>query len=235
MSLPKYAVSSYETNLISDNKSIEYRPFLVKEEKLLLIALESNDKKQISKAICNVLQNCILTKNVSINDLPSFDVEYLFLKVREKSSGEIVKVSVVCPVSKKRFEIDLDLSEIKIEKKEDMKNIIEINENLGLVLKYPTFLLVQELVEIGDKTEKLFKIIIESVDKIYDKTTTYNPKDYTEKEMVEFIESLPQNSLKRMNEFYDNFPKIVYEKEVTSPFSGKTMKVRLNNFMDFFG
>lgn len=235
MPLPKLTVPTYDTNLISNNSSIEYRPFLVKEEKLLLTALESKDSKLIYKTIFTILENCILTKNINVKELPSFDVEYLFLRIREKSIGEAVTVSVTCPESKKRFELELDFSNIKIEKNNNINNLIQVNDNIGIVLKYPTFSTVQDLDDKKTTVEKIFHIITKCIDKIFDKETTYNPNEYTEEELRNFIDSLPQKTLTQINNFYTNFPKIVYEKEIKSPYTGSPVKVRLDSFMDFFG
>lgn len=234
MSLPKLTVPTYELNLISNDKTIQYRPFLVREEKLLLMALESKDKKEIIKNIYTVLTNCVLSKGININEMASFDVEYIFLKIREKSMGETIEVLVQCPETKKTFESILNLSDVQIEKSEKLSNKIEITDNLGLILKYPSFMMMQEHGDLK-QSDKIFNMIINCIDKIYDKDTIYEAKDYTKKELEEFLENLPQNAFTKINEFFKNFPKIMYEKDVVSPYTNKTVKVRLDSFIDFFG
>ena len=233
MPLPKMDVPTYEINLISNNKNIEYRPFLVKEEKLLLMALETKDKKEIIKGVYSVLQNCILTKGVNIEELPSFDVEYLFLKIREKSLGEKIEVIVRCPDTKKSFQVDVNLLEVKVEKPKDISNKIEITNKMGIILKYPSFKTIQESYD-KNNSDKIFDILLESIDTIYDENTSYTCKEYSKKELQEFVESLPQNVFIKLGQFFEKFPQLVYEKDVTSPFTGNPVKVRLDSFIDFF-
>ena len=235
MPLPKIETPIYELNLISDNKKIKYRPFLVKEEKILLMALETDNKKQIVDAIHQILQNCILTENIKIENLPSFDVEYIFLKIREKSLGEAIDVRVTCPETNKMFEVKLDLSTLKIDKSKKIENTIKINEKVGMIMKYPTFSLMQNLIEEKNVVDRTFKIIINSIESIYDENSTYYVKDFSEKEIQEFIESLPQDTFEKINIFYDSFPRLMFEELVTSPHTGKKVKVRLDEFMDFLG
>ena len=235
MPLPKIETPIYELNLISDNKKIKYRPFLVKEEKILLMALETDNKKQIVDAIHQILQNCILTENIKIENLPSFDVEYIFLKIREKSLGEAIDVRVTCPETNKMFEVKLDLSTLKIDKSKKIENTIKINEKVGMIMKYPTFSLMQNLIEEKNVVDRTFKIIINSIESIYDENSTYYVKDFSEKEIQEFIESLPQDTFEKINNFYNSFPRLMFEELVTSPHTGKKVKVRLDEFIDFLG
>jgi hypothetical protein len=234
MPLPKLDVPSYELTLLSDNKAVEYRPFLVKEEKLLLMALESKNRKDVTKCIYTILRNCILDKNIDVNNLASFDVEYIFLKIREKSMGEIITVLVQCPETKKKFEVDLNLNEVQIEKSNKLNKNIEISNKMGLILKFPTFSIMQEAMDLTNDSDKIFYIISNCIDTIYDENTTYKASEYTKQELQEFLESLPQNIFVKISEFYDNFPKLIYEKDITSPFTGNKVKVRLDNFIDFF-
>ena len=235
MPLPKYEVPIYEVELISDKKKIEIRPFLVKEHKLLLIALVSENKKQISDSIYTILENCVKTKNINIDKMPCFDIEYLFLKIREKSLGELISVRVKCPETEKYFDVDLDLSKIVVVKSENNQSDIKISENLGIKMKYPTFKTIQLASLETDNIEKIFSIITNCIESIYDKENSYNVNDYSEKELEEFVESLPQECFDKINKFYNNIPKIIYDGEVISPYTKKLVKVRLDTFMDFFG
>jgi hypothetical protein len=234
MPLPKVETPSYTTNLISDNKEIKFRPFLVKEEKILLLALETEDAVQIATAVNTILRNCILTENIKTEEMPSFDAEYLFLRIREKSLGEAIDVRVTCPDTNKKFDVSLNLSDIKIEKSKKLNNKIKVDEKINLLMKYPTMELMQRIAAEENSVKKILKIIMYSIDSIYDSENTYNPKDYTEKELQEFVESLPQSVFTQINDYYNNFPKIVFDTEVKSPFTGNLVKVRLDNFMDFF-
>jgi hypothetical protein len=233
--LPTIATPTYETKLISSNKKVSFRPFLVKEEKILLIAMESEDQVQIAKAIHNLLKNCILSEEIDVNNLASFDAEYLFLKIREKSLGEIINVNVTCPETNKKFDTEIDLSKIKVEKNTKHNNDIKVTEDVGMIMKYPTFSISQQVAAEKSSTERVFKIIINCIEKIYDKDSTYDPNNFSHKELMDFIESFPQSAFEKINKFYESFPKIVYEDEVVSPFTSEKVKVRLENFMDFFG
>jgi hypothetical protein len=234
MPLPTINTPTYQTTLISSDKEISFRPFLVKEEKILLLAVESKDKKQTTKAIQTILKNCIQSKDVNIDQMPSFDLEYLFLQIRQKSLGEEIQVKLTCPETNNKFDYTINLSEIKVEKSDKLTNKIQINDEIGMIMKYPTFQTTQLLIEEESNTKKVFKIITSCIESIYDKNTTYNPNEYSEKELTEFVESMPQSAFEKINEFYENFPKMVYEKEIISPYSNNPMKVRLDNFMDFF-
>jgi len=198
------------------------------------MALEGKDTNEIIKSVLNMLKSCILTKDINVGELPSFDVEYLFLKIREKSMGETLTVVVQCPITDKKFEVELNLNEIKIEKTEKHKNKIQVDENLGLILKYPTFALMQETLTKDTTTSKIFNIITSCIETICDKDKVYNAKDYSKKELQEFLENLPQNTFSKINEFFQTFPKITYEKEFISPHAGTPVKVRLDTFLDFF-
>jgi len=233
MPLPKVETPTYELSLISNDKKIKYRPFLVKEEKILLLALETEDKKQIIDAIYQILENCILTESVDIKDIASFDVEYLFLKIREKSLGETIDVRVTCPETNKLFDVSLNISNLKIIKTQDLNNDIKITNKIGMIMKYPTFLLMQTLINEENPIARTFKIIMNCIETIYDENTTYNPKDFSEKELQEFLESMPQEAFEKINNFYESFPKLVFEQTVISPHSKKEVKVRLDEFMDF--
>ena len=235
MPLPKIEIPTYTTNLITDNTEIKFRPFLVKEEKILLLALESNDAVQISSAVNTILKNCILTENIKTEELASFDAEYLFLRIREKSLGEAIDVRVTCPDTNKKFDVSLNLSDLKIEKPKKLNNKIKVNEKIGLLMKYPTMELMQRIAAEENTVKKILKIIMYSIETIYDAENTYNPKDYTEKELQEFVESLPQNVFSQINDYYNNFPKITFNTEIKSPYTNNMVKVRLDNFMDFFG
>ena len=235
MPLPKYEVPIYEVELISDKKKIEIRPFLVKEHKLLLMALVSENKKQISDMIYTILENCIKTKNVDINKMACFDIEYIFLKIREKSLGELISVRVKCPETNKFFDVDLDISKITVVKPDKPVYDIKISENLGLKMKYPSFRAMQMASQETDNIQKIFSIITNCIESIYDKENSYNVNDYSQKELSEFVEGLPQESFEKINKFYESTPKIMYDGEVSSPYTQKLVKVRLDTFMDFFG
>lgn len=235
MPLPSFEVPTYEIELISTGQKINIRPFLVKEEKLLLMALETDDKKTIIDAIQQILENCIKTKNIKIKELASFDVEYIFLKIREKSLGEVVPVRVTCPDTEKLFDVDLNLGDIIVVKDPNHKTNIEISDSFGIFMKYPSFSTMQILSLEENPVKRVFKIISSCIKSIYDKDNTYNASEYSEKEVQDFLDNLPQSAFDKINNFYETLPKILFQTEVKSPYSQKMVKVRLDNFMDFFG
>lgn len=233
MSLPKITVATFETKLPSNGKKIKYRPFLVKEEKILLMAAESKDNTQILNALEQVIENCVIDK-INFHELPSFDIEYLFLKLREKSIGEKVTVNITDNEVNKKFEIDIDLSKVIVKKhpKHEMK--IKISDDLVLEMKYPNMATILSVDEKKSIVENGFSILIKSIDKIYDKDSVYEAKDYSEKEMQEFVEQFSQKMYEQISFFFDNMPTIYYETEVVSPFTNKKIKVVLDKFVDFF-
>lgn len=233
MPLPTIVTPTFEIELISNGKKLELRPFLVKEEKLLLMALESAEKKNIIEAIKTIIKLCIKTPNINVDELASFDIEYIFLKIRENSLGGTITVSLTCPETKKKFEADLNLSDIKIDKPVQ-NNIIKISDNVGLTMKYPTFQSMQLLYDQKITIDSVFNVIIFCIENIYDNENVYNCKDYTTKELSDFLDSLPQNCFNEINNYFTSLPKLYFDVLVESPYTNKMVKVRLDNFLDFF-
>ena len=213
MGLPKVAVPEYSLKLPSNDKEIKYRPFLVKEEKLLLIAMESEKEDQIMDAIKNVMKNCIYG-NVDIDALPLFDIEYIFLWLRAKSKGETIELNYSCPKCKGKIPVSFSIEDIEINKEDGHTNKIDFTDDLGVVLKYPNMILQQKLSKLPDdltEIELIFKTILSCIDYIYDKENTYSSKDHTEKEMQEFLESLTDESFQKLSKFYESMPKLKHE------------------------
>lgn len=233
MQLPKIQTPVYTTNLISNDKEITFRPLLVKEEKILLTALQEENNKISLQNFIQILKNCILTDNIDVENLPSFDAMYLFIKIREKSMGEIVNISVRDSEAKKSFEAEMNLNDVKIIKKKKIETKFNLSDDIGIILKYPT---IKELFNVTNEnitSSKLLEILIDSIDKIYDKNEVYETKNYTKEQLNEFIENLSPEMLNKTKQFFDNIPKIVYENEFESPFSKKKIKVVVEDFIDF--
>jgi|TARA_B110000495_G_scaffold112979_1_gene97787 hypothetical protein len=208
MGLPIVAVPEYSLELPSNGKEIRYRPFLVKEEKLLLIAMESEEEKQILDSTKKVIENCVFG-DIDIDKLPTFDIEYIFLWLRARSKGEVIELKYKCPTCKGQIPISFNVEDIKIKRHESHKTKIEINDTLGVVMKYPNITSTQ-----GDREENdtdidvLLKTILKSIDYIYDNDSMYSSKDYTENELQDFLESLNDKQFKSISEFFETMPKI---------------------------
>ena len=233
MPLPKIDVATFELKLPSNGQKLKYRPFLVKEEKILLIAAESKDNEQILRAIEQVITNCVIDK-IDVEDMPSFDVEYIFLKLREKSMGEKIRVNVLDPDEKKKFEVEVDLSKAIVKKSTKHEKRIQLTDDLFVEMKYPNMRTILTVDPDKPLIENGFAIIANCVDKIYDKESVYEAKDYTKKELQEFIEQFTQDMYEKLGVFFETMPTIYYESEETSPFTKKKIKVVLDKFVDFF-
>jgi hypothetical protein len=237
MSLPKVDVPTYELTLPSVDKKIKYRPFLVKEEKVLYIALETGDNKQMVNALKEVVNACTFGV-LNVEMLPIFDVEYIFLQIRAKSVSEISKFRTICPDDGKTYvETEVDLTNVNVQVDDDHTNKILIDENkkLGVVLKYPT-LKNYDLGKDVDtaKIENMFTILIDCIDHIFENDKVYPAKDVTKQELKEFIENLPQESFKKIKKFFDTMPKLKHDIEVTNPKTNVTSKITLTGIADFF-
>jgi hypothetical protein len=233
MPLPKIDVATYELTLPSNNKKITYRPFLVKEEKILLMAAESKDTAHILNSLNQIIKNCVLDK-IDVDTLPAFDAEYIFIKLRERSLGEIIKVSILDEEANKRFEADVDLTKVKFIKSDKHTNKIKLSDKLMIELKYPTLKTILSIDSKKSDAENGIKIVIDSIDKIYDSETVYNVKEYTKQELQEFVDSLTQGMYNKLNQFFETMPSFVYDEEVVSPYTKNKIKVKLESFIDFF-
>ena len=236
MALPILETATYELTLPSTDVKVKYRPFLVKEEKILLQALESGESKQIVSAIKDIVHTCTFG-SVNVEHLPTFDLEYIFLQIRSKSVGEVAKIKVLCPDDKKTHvvtEVDLSKVEVQVDDKHDNK--IKINDNISLLMKYPTINAVDPTADAKAlKTEKLFDIIANTIHEIYEGEKTHSVKDYSKEELMKFIESLDSKSFLKLQEFYATMPKLAHEIEVTNPNTKVKSKIVLSGLSDFFG
>ena len=241
MPLPTVATPTYELKLPSSNKKIKYRPFLVKEEKVLIIALESKSQTEITNAVKDVLKQCILTKDVNVDSLPTFDIEYIFLNIRAKSIGEAIKVLVTCPDDgETEVPVTIYVDEIKVVKSKEHKTDIVLDDNMTLRMKYPS---INQFIETNfdtnedpkESVNKTFKIISECIDTIYTQEDAWDAKDYTLKERVEFVEQLNSNQYKEVEKFFSTMPKLSHKLEITNPNTKKKSTVVLEGLADFFG
>ncbi len=239
MPLPKIATPTYELELPSTGKSIKYRPFLVKEEKVLVIALESEDTKQITNAIKAVLKNCVLTKGVKVETLPTFDIEFLFLNIRGKSVGEEIEVNIVCPDDgETNVPVFIDLDSIQVERSDDHTNQIKLDDDLMMEMKYPSLeQFIKNNFDFDEKNQmdQSFDLIATCIDKIYNEDEVWATADCTKKEVKEFLESMNSSQFKEIETFFETMPKLKHTIEVTNPNTKVTSEVVLEGLASFFG
>ena len=239
MPLPKIATPTYELELPSTGKSIKYRPFLVKEEKVLVIALESEDTKQITNAIKAVLKNCVLTKGIKVENLPTFDIEFLFLNIRGKSVGEEIEVNIVCPDDgETNVPVFIDLDSIQVERSDDHTNQIKLDDDLMMEMKYPSleqFIKNNFDFQEGNQMDQSFELIATCIDKIYNEDEVWATADCTKKEVKDFLESMNSSQFKEIEKFFESMPKLKHTIEVTNPNTKVTSEVVLEGLASFFG
>ena len=237
MPLPKVNTPTYELVLPSNNKKIKYRPFLVREEKILIMALESEDMKQITNSVVEILNACILTKGIRINTLSTFDIEYLFLNVRAKSVGESVEVNVTCPDDNKTsVQVAIDLDSIKVKKNKKHSNIIKLDDVLSLKMKYPSMdQFIENNFEVGNESiGNTMQIITSCIDMIYNDEESWDASDSTQKELENFIDQLNTQQFKTIESFFDTMPKLSHKITVTNPKTGVKSDVVLEGLAAFF-
>ena len=239
MPLPKIATPTYELELPSTGKSIKYRPFLVKEEKVLVIALESEDTKQITNAIKAVLKNCVLTKGIKVETLPTFDIEYLFLNIRGKSVGEELEVNIVCPDDgETNVPVFIDLDSIQVERDDDHTNQIKLDDDLMMEMKYPSLeQFIKNNFDFDEKNQmdQSFDLIATCIDKIYNEDEVWATADCTKKEVKDFLESMNSSQFKEIETFFESMPKLKHTIEVTNPNTKVKSEVVLEGLASFFG
>ena len=239
MPLPKIATPTYELTLPSTGKQVQYRPFLVKEEKLLVIALESEDNKQITTAIKAVLKACVLTKGIKIETLPTFDIEFLFLNIRGKSVGEELDVNIVCPDDEKtEVAVKIDLDDIEVQRDENHTNQIKLDDTLMMEMKYPSLdEFIKSNFDFNDKNQmdQSFQLIASCIDKVYSEDEAWATADCTKKEVNEFLESMNSTQFKEIEEFFTTMPKLSHTIKVTNPNTKVESDVVLEGLAAFFG
>ena len=238
MPLPKISTPSYELVVPSTKKKIKYRPFLVKEEKVLIIAMESQDNKQIANAIKDVLSACILTRGVKINDLSTFDIEYLFLNIRGKSVGEEVEVMITCPDDgETQVPAVINLDDIKVQVNDEHTPDINLDGEYTLRMKYPS---MEEFIKTNFSSDgevavdDTFKLIASCVEQVYSEEESWAGADCTKKELSDFVESLNSKQFKDIERFFDTMPKLSHTVKVTNPKTKKENEVVLEGLQSFF-
>ena len=238
MPLPKVNTPTYELVLPSTGKKVKYRPFLVREEKILIMALETEDIKQITQAVVDILTECILTKGIKFENLSTFDIEYLFLNIRAKSVGETVEVNLICPDDNKTsVTVSIDIDSIKVKKNRKHKNIIKLDDNLSLKLKYPSLdqFIGSNFESKDDQSiSSTLKVITSCIDVIYTEEESWVGSDSTEKELEEFIAQLNTKQFQLIEEFFNTMPKLSHPVKVKNPVTEVESTVVLEGLAAFF-
>ena len=238
MPLPKIATPTYELELPSTGATVKYRPFLVKEEKVLVIALESEDNKQITNAIKAVLKSCILSKGLKVENLPTFDIEYLFLNIRGKSVGEDLEVNIICPDDEEtQVPVTINLDEIEVQRDDNHTNKIKVDDSIMMEMKYPSLdQFIKNNFDFNDKNamDQSFELIATCIDKIYTEDEVWASADCTKKEMKDFLEQMNSNQFKEIESFFDTMPKLSHTISVTNPKTKVKSDVVLEGLASFF-
>jgi hypothetical protein len=236
--LPKIATPTYELELPSTGQTIKYRPFLVKEEKLLVIALESEDTKQITNAIKTVIKNCIETKGIKVETLPTFDIEYLFLNIRGKSVGEEIEVNIICPDDEETsVPIKINVDDIQVQRNENHTNKIKLDETLMMEMKYPSleqFIKNNFDLSNNNAMEQSFELVASCVDKIYNEDEVWAAADVTKKELMDFLDQMNTTQFKQIERFFETMPKLSHTIKVKNPKTEVESEVTLEGLSSFF-
>ena len=239
MPLPKINTPTFELVLPSNGKKIKYRPFLVREEKILIMALESEDMNQITDAVIQILSACILTRGVKINDMSTFDIEYLFLNVRSKSVGETVEVNVTCPDDNETsVSVNIDLDSIKVQKDKNHKNTIKLDDNLSMKLKYPS---LKQFIESNfeasnpnNTIDSTLSVITSCIDMIYNDEESWSGSESSQKELEDFVENLNTKQFQMIDDFFTTMPKLSHKVKVKNPKTEVESTVILEGLAAFF-
>ncbi len=236
MSLPKINTPEYKLVIPSTDEEITYRPFLVKEEKLLLIAQETGDEKAQYIAIQSLIKNCVI-EEIAVDILPMFDLEYIFLNIRAKSVGEIANLKIICPDDEKTtVDVEVDLTKINVEMDEAHNARIQLTDDIGVLMSYPTMDLVEEhaVTDSPNPTQQLFKLVAECIYQIWEGEEVHDATDYSYKEKVEFLDSLSHEQFEKIQQFFETMPTLKHEIEVTNPKTKVKSTVTLRGIQSFF-
>ena len=238
MPLPTISTPTYELTLPSSDKKIKYRPFLVKEEKILILAMESEDTKQIARSIKDVITKCILSRGIKVEKLSTFDIEYLFLNIRGKSVGEHIEVMVTCPDDgKTQVPMSINIDSIKVQKNDEHDKDIKLDDTYTLRMKYPSlaeftktnFGSMNEM-----KVDDTFELIASCIDQVYSEEESWSHQECTKKELSDFIESLNSNQFKMVEKFFETMPKLSHTVKVTNPNTKVESDIKIEGLQSFF-
>jgi len=238
MPLPKISTPTYELELPSTEETIQYRPFLVREEKLLVLALESENMKEITTAIKSVIKNCILSKGIKIESLPTFDIEYLFLNIRGKSVGEEIEVNVICPDDEDiTVPVTISVDDIKVVKNKKHSNRIKVDDSIMMEMKYPSldqFIKSNFDFSGANLMDQSFDLVASCIDKIYQGDEVWTSADVTKKDLLDFLDQFNAAQFQQIETFFETMPKLSHTVKVKNPSSGVESEVVLEGLSNFF-
>ena len=239
MPLPKIATPTYELVLPSSERKIKFRPFLVKEEKILILAMESQDTKQIANAVKNVISQCILTKGIKVEKLSTFDIEYLFLNIRGKSVGEEIEVMITCPDDgKTQVPALINIDSIKVQRNDEHERDIVLDEQFTLRMKYPSLneFIKNNFASAEDmNVDDTFDLVASCIEQVYSEEESWSSSDCTKKELKDFLEQLDSKQFKMVEKFFETMPKLSHTVTVTNPNTKIECKIVLEGLQNFFG
>ena len=238
MPLPKIVTPTHELELPSTGQTVKYRPFLVKEEKLLVLALETEDTKQITTAIKTVIKNCVETKGIKVESLPTFDIEYLFLNIRAKSVGEEIELNIICPDDgETQVPIKINVDDIQVQKNKDHNKKIHVDDSIMMEMKYPSleqFIKSNFDLSSENTMEQSFDLVAECIDKIYTEDEVWSASDVTKKELVDFLDQMNSTQFKQIERFFETMPKLSHAIKVKNPKTKVESEVVLEGLSSFF-
>jgi hypothetical protein len=243
MPLPKIATPTYELILPSTKKAVKYRPFLVKEEKILILAMESGNFEEIMNAIKTTLKDCILTRGIKVETLPSFDIEYLFLNIRAKSVGESVELTVTCPDDNEtKVDVEVYIDEIAVVIPEGHTTDVKVDDNITIKMKYPSLKeFVENNFDFSDQNDseetinKSFEIVASCIDMVYTKDDSWASSEVTKKELISWLETMDSNQFKGIEKFFDTMPKLSHTMKIVNPKTKVENEIVLEGLSSFFG
>lgn len=237
MPLPKLSAPTYELVVPSTGKKIKYRPFLVKEEKILLLAMETEDEKQMANAVKTILSNCILTPRFKVDTLSLFDIEYIFLNIRGKSVGETVELNIICPDDgESTVPVVIDLDDIQVKKSDDHDNIIKMNDDVSVVMKYPSMdlFIKNNMKESTSEVDDVFEIASMCIDQIVEGEEVYEASNFSKKEILEFLEGMDTKQFVSIQKFFETMPKLSHTVKVKNPNTKVESEVVIEGLASFF-
>ena len=242
MALPKLDVPIYTMQLASTGEEIKYRPFLVKEEKILLMALEGEDEKEMTTAIKQIINNCVVSEGIDVENLPLFDIEYILINLRARSMGDVIKTRYVNNSCEREdcepIEMEVNVAQLEVDKSKDHKNKIELTKDVGIIMKYPNMEMMSKAQLIGGQdadSTTVFEVIYECIDQVYDSEDVYSKKDYSKDELQEFIDSFTSDQFREVQSFFETMPKLYKDIEFNCKKCGYKEDIRLEGLAGFFG
>jgi hypothetical protein len=233
MALPKIQTPVFDIVIPSLNKAIEFRPFIVKEEKILLMAQQSTDQRDIVRAIKQIITNCCLDTSISVNQFTTTDLEYVFLKLRAKSVNNIIAIEYTDEEDGKMYKFDVDLDEVNVTKPKDVNNNIKINDDIGIIMCYPSAAIIDQIETFKDEVEILNFFIKKCIVEIYDEENVYPANEHTDQELQDFIDGMDVMSFDKIREYLDSAPKLNHVIKYTNSL-GNEKEFVMDNLRDFF-